>query len=419
LKNLRIGLLVLILFGITFLAYRIYKIETQKSILKEDLVELSDIKYGLFSVDEWRNIVSGIITKKIEEFDLTESNREELKREISALILAKVKEYEKRYYENRSQSVEGFFGNLVADLLGIFQKIEKDIPNITEEILVYIDDPKNKDEIKRVILDKLNEYADSTFSAVDYSKHDAIIARYGLPDREATSSDLKTKILDLKSSSEPFLFIIGVCILLTVLFIGLLKNITKSEFLLFTLISLILLLTGLLLPMINLDARISEMKFTMLGESITFQDQVLYFKSKSILEIVDLMLKQGKWDLILVGILVLAFSVLFPLSKLISSIGYIYSKKLKSSRLIKFLVFKTGKWSMADVMVVAIFMAYIGFEGLISEQLRQLDRLAQSMSVLTTNQTNLQVGFYMFTSFVILSLLVSHRLQYRLKKDFA
>jgi hypothetical protein len=157
----------------------------------------------------------------------------------------------------------------------------------------------------------------------------------------------------------------------------------------------------------------------MLGESITFQDQVLYFKSKSILEIVDLMLKQGKWDLILVGILVLAFSVLFPLSKLISSIGYIYSKKLKSSRLIKFLVFKTGKWSMADVMVVAIFMAYIGFEGLISEQLRQLDRLAQSMSVLTTNQTNLQVGFYMFTSFVILSLLVSHRLQYRLKKDFA
>jgi hypothetical protein len=74
---------------------------------------------------------------------------------------------------------------------------------------------------------------------------------------------------------------------------------------------------------------------------------------------------------------------------------------------------------MADVMVVAIFMAYIGFEGLISEQLRQLDRLAQSMSVLTTNQTNLQVGFYMFTSFVILSLLVSHRLQYRLKKDFA
>jgi uncharacterized paraquat-inducible protein A len=33
------------------------------------------------------------------------------------------------------------------------------------------------------------------------------------------------------------------------------------------------------------------------------------------------------------------------------------------------MVFKTGKWSMADVIVVAIFMAYIGFSGIVGEQL--------------------------------------------------
>src|SRR5688500_10608336 len=123
------------------------------------------------------------------------------------------------------------------------------------------------------------------------------------------------------------------------------------------------------------------------------------------------MISQLKVDLLLVGLLVFIFSVLFPISKLASSIVYIYSRKLRSNKIIRFLLFKTGKWSMADVMVVAIFMAYIGFSGIISEQLKQIESLAQTMEVLTTNKSSLMLGFFCFTSFSILSLLVSHKLQ--------
>lgn len=73
---------------------------------------------------------------------------------------------------------------------------------------------------------------------------------------------------------------------------------------------------------------------------------------------------------------------------------------------------------MADVMVIAIFMAYIGFSGIITEQLRQLESIALDVDVLTTNRSSLQTGFYLFTSFVILSLLISHRLQRNLAVDF-
>jgi hypothetical protein len=71
---------------------------------------------------------------------------------------------------------------------------------------------------------------------------------------------------------------------------------------------------------------------------------------------------------------------------------------------------------MADVMVVAIFMAYIGFDGIISEQLRSLQGIAKNLDLLTTNNSNLLFGFCSFTLFVILSLIISQKIR-NTKKD--
>ena len=188
-------------------------------------------------------------------------------------------------------------------------------------------------------------------------------------------------------------------------------KVQRPEFLIYTLICFLLLGLGLLLPMIEIDARIEEMSFTLLGQQISFTDQVLYYKSKSILEVVRLMLAQGKADVMAVGFLVLLFSVLFPVAKLLSSLVYIYNSRMRDSGFVRFMVFKTGKWSMADVMVVAIFMSYIGFSGILTEQLNQLEGLTQKLDMLTTNKSSLQTGFFLFASFAILSLLVAQKLQ--------
>ncbi len=199
--------------------------------------------------------------------------------------------------------------------------------------------------------------------------------------------------------------------LLTAAYILLVKTITKTEFILLTSTCFLFLITGLTLPMIEIDARVSEIKISLLGEVISFQDQVLYYKSKSIIEVINLMITQSSFDLLIVGFLVFVFSVLFPLSKLISSIFLISSPALKSNKFVFFLVYKTGKWSMADVMVVAIFMAYIGFSGILTEQLNQIGNISSKIDVLTTNKSNLQTGFFSFTAFALLSLLITNKLK--------
>jgi len=62
---------------------------------------------------------------------------------------------------------------------------------------------------------------------------------------------------------------------------------------------------------------------------------------------------------------------------------------------------------MADVMVVAIFMAYIGFNGIITSQLGQLNSADQELVILTTNATSLQPGFYLFLTYTLLALFLS------------
>ena len=66
---------------------------------------------------------------------------------------------------------------------------------------------------------------------------------------------------------------------------------------------------------------------------------------------------------------------------------------------------------MADVMVVAIFMTYLGFSGVLSEQLSNVENLSEKIEMLTTNQSNLQIGFITFTSFTILSLFIANKLK--------
>jgi hypothetical protein len=410
---LRPVLLTLLLGTILYCTVQIYLIQRDRQVLKEDLVELSKIKYGLFSVDEWKQILSRIISKKIEELNFSPNQKVEIRAKVSAFLTKTITEMEERFYDEKSESLSGWLKIGVASLTGMFDTMKKDVPIFTEQILDFLNDPGNRGKVKAYILEKLSEYTDKTFSKIDYTEHNRILTKYQFGERNETMTGLQSQIAKSDQDSRWYLIVLFLLIVFSISMILLTPSISNNEFLLYTLICFCLLGAGLLLPMIEIDARIEEMSFTLLGEKVSFMDQVLYYKSKSILDVVRLMLNQGKMDVLAVGFLVLLFSVLFPIAKLLSSLVFIFNQNTNANRFIRFMVFRTGKWSMADVMVVAIFMSYIGFSGILTEQLNQLEGLTSRIDILTTNKSSLQTGFFLFTSFAILSLLVSQRLQYK------
>ena len=108
-----------------------------------------------------------------------------------------------------------------------------------------------------------------------------------------------------------------------------------------------------------------------------------------------------------VAVLIFGFSVLVPASKMGLSLITLVRGREVPGKLASFLMYRAGKWSMADVMVVAIFMAFIGFNGVVNSQLATLEKHAGELHVLTTNNSGLEVGFYMFTVYCLIGLISS------------
>ncbi|HEY0771664.1 MAG TPA: hypothetical protein VGD31_15165, partial [Sphingobacteriaceae bacterium] len=264
-KRLRTFFLVGLIGVIGFLSVTIHSIENQRRILKEDVIELSKVKYGIFSVDEWKKILANIISKKVEELNFTGENKASMRSKISTFLYKVIDEYERRYYEQNSTSISGLFKNLATQSLGAFKDIRKNVPHFTEEIMDFLNNPQNKKAIRAYIITKLNEYADNTFSKIDYGDHDAILARHGFATREEAIQGLSMRIDDLTEQSKPYKVTILALALTMIAAVFLLRSLSKFDYVLLVTISLILLVTGLILPMIEIDARISRMQFTLLG----------------------------------------------------------------------------------------------------------------------------------------------------------
>ena len=83
----------MVLMTLVILSFKIFSVETAKRELKTELIELSDIKYGIFNVDQCRAILSEILSKKIDEFEISEKNRKEMRFKIKQLITEGISDF--------------------------------------------------------------------------------------------------------------------------------------------------------------------------------------------------------------------------------------------------------------------------------------------------------------------------------------
>jgi hypothetical protein len=171
-----------------------------------------------------------------------------------------------------------------------------------------------------------------------------------------------------------------------------------------------LLVGGVLTPMLEVEARITSVKLTFLGEPVSFTDQVLYFQSKSVLEVFHTLITLGQPEMWVVGVLVLLFSVVFPTLKLIASSCYLYAPgALARNRIVRFFALESSKWSMADVMALAIFMAYVAFNGVIANTLGTLTGGGPNLTI-PTDSSKILPGYYLFIGYCLASLFLSRKL---------
>lgn len=399
----------LFLVIIAFCSVQIYRTEMRRSAMQADLKEISHITYGLFNVDQWRSILAEIITRKVRALEITPENRGELKAQVEELMYNMIAQVEAVVKANNEKSgLKGMLRKTFLDLFVDIDVIKAGVPRYAEQVLDFLNDPKNREELREVVLRQFNTLADRTVAQMDYALYNSILQKYGCAEKQQCIDLLNGRTEHLgRNALTYFAVLLAAVAGLVALFLSRGK-LDRYELVAMVAASLCLLVSGLANPMIDIEATISNFSFQLLGEQVMFTDQILFYQSKSIIEVVRVLLSdRDDVGLIVVGVLVLAFSVVIPISKLVMSIVTLNLGRVPSGIVPRILVFKAGKWSMADVLVVAIFMSYIGFSGIISNQLDQLESYGSSMQLLTTNRSELQLGFYLFLIYCLMGLLLS------------
>jgi hypothetical protein len=412
--RIRISIALALLLASAVLTYRL-DIDMQANRQRRiDLAEVRDIRYGLLNANLWAERIAPILAKKIESLDLTANKdvlRPTIERTVDRMIVQAGGIIRAQIANNKSLGVFGAqFGaqitKFLAPLLNV-DSLRARVPQFTNTILTELAKPEAKRAIQQSLKNALLS-SPTISAAIDMSLHDSILKKYGCTDGAACQA-LLSKTIDEEESriSRTAIAILAMAAVAFGLILIRRSPVQRSETVVLTLFCAVLLWAGLRNPMIDIDARITRLSFELSGEPIEFTDQVLFFQSKSILDVVRLLLEQGKLGMVAVGLMVLAFSVIFPMAKLVASALCCYRVRgLEANRLVQFFAMKSGKWSMADVFVVALFMAYIGFDGVISSQLDDLRAAAAGFDVLTTNHTALQAGFYLFLGFCIAGMLL-------------
>ena len=119
-----------------------------------------------------------------------------------------------------------------------------------------------------------------------------------------------------------------------------------------------------------------------------FEGRTYYFyQNKSVLELIKLLYTGGNF---LVALCLLLASIIFPVTKLLTSLIVFMSPRTNFARRAIPVINSLGKWSMADVFVAAIFLAYFSFA---------------NMNVGVDTGATTLIGTYFFLTFVVLSIL--------------
>lgn len=396
----------------------LYKENSSKNAYQYDYAEINKVNYGLFNIQLWKEKALDIVESRINNFTLSQEAYDQIGGQIELYLY---KMYDDYFTSGRL--IDEIYANLESSgtmnkmILGMMRgTVEKQlknldlkskIPGLAAQLKVEI--KRNEPEIRKVLQKELLNMVMSDEQANYVDRRERIYSRYGFDSVKPTGEFLLGKVESSELIIDKLLkYIAGLLALaLIVLLVGMKLISFKDLMLGFTIISIVLLVLGITLPMIDIDARLNSFGIQIMGQEISFDEQVLYFQSKSIVEVTKTLWTGGGWDLKLVGGLILLFSIVFPFIKLVLSICYLYWQKARESKTVKTIIFYLGKWSMADVFTVALFMAYIGFYGLVTSQLADISRNDTGFAVETLNYSKLSPGAFFFTAYCLLSITTS------------
>jgi hypothetical protein len=385
-----------------------------RRLLRIDLAEITHARYGILSADQWRAIIGPMLNAQVDKLDLkgqSKSLRPMVERSLYALL-----DNIKTQMTSPNPKAPGKPSGAPPMLVNmIVASLRPHVPEYTDVVMKELAKPQTQESFKDSIRGVLDDAVKNTFSSTDMTTYNAILNQYGCASGSICEETLGKRIAEADTQlTRDYLIVLASAAVGFIVLMAGKRTLSRGAVVVLMLFCIAMLAGGVLSPMLEVEVRITKLDATLLGTPIEFRDQSLYYRSKTVLEVCQTLILMGRPEMTLVGVLVILFSVVFPALKMLALGACLFRPALlRTNRLIKLLAFELSKWSMADVMVLAIFMSFVAFNGVIGNAwggLRDMPNVQQVM--IPTNASKILPGYYLFIGFCVSSILLSKKLEH-------
>ena len=424
--SLRLAVSILLLLPAIWFSWQTMNgLETRRD-LRTDLAELEHVRYGLLSADQWRSIIGPILNAQVDNIDLrsqTKNLRPMVEHSLNELLdnIKQQMTTSKPANPKVQPSSKSPPGITAPPMLVnmIVNSLRPHIPEYTNVVLAELAKPQNQKAFKDSVRSVIANAVKNTFGSVDMTTYSAILKHYGCATGPACVEMLDNRIHASDAQlNRDYLVVLGsAAFAFLVLAVGR-SRLSRAAVVVLMLFCITMLVAGVLSPMLEVEVRITRLDATLLGTPIEFQEQSLYYRSKTVLEVSRSLIEMHRPAMSLVAVLVILFSVVFPALKMLALTASLFRPSLlRNSRIVRLLALELSKWSMADVMVLAIFMSFIAFNGVIESGLAGVRaEPAVQQLVIPTNSSKILPGYYLFIGFCVSSIYLSKKLERGMKE---
>ena len=421
--NLRLAGAVILLLPAIWFSWKTIDCLTARRLIRTDLAEITHARYGILSADQWRGIIGPILNAQVDKLDLkgqTKSLRPMVERSLYDLL-----DHIKTQMTAPAAKGSGLPGGGNAFMVNmIIGSLRPHVPEYADVVMAELGKQQTQKDFKDSVRVVLADAVKNTFGATDMTTYNSILNRYGCAQTSdgaaACEQTLQKKIAEADSkATRYYLTVLASAALGFILLIP--GKLTRGAVAVLMLFCIAMLAGGVLSPMLEVEVRVTKLDATLLGTPIEFRDQSLYYRSKTVLEVCQTLIEMGRPEMTLVGVLVILFSVVFPALKMLALGACLFRPALlRTNRLVRLLAFELSKWSMADVMALAIFMSFVAFNGVIEsgwDGVRAMPGIQQVS--FPTNASRILPGYYLFIGFCVSSIFLSKKLEHGLASSSA
>lgn len=414
--DLRLALGIILLLPAIWFSWQTVDGLARRRDIRTDLAELQHVRYGILDADQWRAFIAQVLNAQIDRIDLkgqTANLRPMVERSLNSLLdNIKQQMTAPKPANPKTPAASGSPNAFLVNM--IINSLRPHVPEYTNIVLAELAKPQNQKAFRESVRSVMTDAVKNSFSPVDMTTYSAILSRYGCSSGPACEETLRQRIqvADAQLNKDCLIVLVSAAlgfILLTVKRPAL----TRATVVVLMLFSVTMLVGGILSPMIEVEVRITRLDATLLGTPIEFRDQSMYYRSKTVFEVSQTLFQMHRPEMSLVGVLVLLFSVVFPALKMLAVSASLFRPSLlRKSRIVRLLAFDLSKWSMADVMALAIFMSFVAFNGVIESGLAGIRaEPAVQQLVIPTNSSTILPGYYLFIGFCVAGIILSKMLE--------